>query len=58
MRIREQSQQLAQRCLQENCTVGGESTKGNLAEWSKAPASGAGPKGREFESLSYHFYYF
>lgn len=34
--------------------------KGNLAEWSKAPVSGAGPKGREFESLSYHFlfYYF
>ena len=28
---------------------------GSLAERSKAPASGAGPKGREFESRSCHF---
>ena len=29
---------------------------GSLAERSKAPASGAGPKGREFESRSCHSY--
>ena len=27
-----------------------------LAEWSKALASGASPKGRGFESLSSHFF--
>ena len=32
--------------------------KGGLAEWSKAPALGAGPKGRGFESLSHHNFYF
>ena len=29
-------------------------TVDNVAEWSKAPASGAGPKGRGFESHSCH----
>ena len=31
---------------------------GSLAEWSKAPASGAGPKGRGFEPHSCHFRFF
>ena len=35
--------------------VGMEIKKDCLAEWSKALASGASPKGRGFESLSSHF---
>ena len=31
-------------------------TVDNVAEWSKALASGASPKGRGFESLSSHFF--
>ena len=33
-----------------------EKAVGSLAERSKAPASGAGPKGREFESRSCHIF--
>lgn len=33
-----------------------ELNNGSLAEWSKAPASGAGPQGREFESHSFHLF--
>ena len=32
-------------------------TKDNVAEWSKALASGASPQGRGFESRRYHFYF-
>ena len=31
---------------------------GSLAEWSKAPALGAGPKGRGFEPHSCHYRFF
>ena len=33
-------------------------TKDNVAEWSKALASGASPQGRGFESRRYHFFIF
>ena len=38
----------------QTCVATLEVKEGSLAERSKAPASGAGPKGREFESHSCH----
>ncbi len=32
--------------------------KGSMAEWSKAPALGAGPKGRGFEPHCCHYFLF
>eukprot|EP00347_Sterkiella_histriomuscorum_P010009 403339035 len=40
-----------------SCALGQTNVKDNVAEWSKAPASGAGPKGRGFKSHHYHFFF-